>query len=63
MFYAIYSCVKDFSFSRPCTGILWYNTLIDTTAQEGEMQGAASTVSCILKTIRFYLDKHLNQDF
>lgn len=43
MFYAMYSCFRDFSFGRPCIDIPWCNTVIDISAQEGEIQVTAAT--------------------
>lgn len=47
---ATYSRFKDFSFGRPCTGILYYNTVIGSTTEEGEILGAAAYMYKIVPT-------------
>lgn len=44
MFYTTFSYIKDFSFGRSGIVIPWYN-MIDISAQQGEMQGAAAMYS------------------
>lgn len=44
MFYTTFSYIKDFSFGRSGIVIPWYN-MIDISAQQGDMQGAAAMYS------------------
>lgn len=41
---------KDFRLGKPCTGIPWYNTIIDITAKEVEMQGASNSSHTVVIT-------------